>query len=53
MSFSQKSRVKSAAEAYMTGLFEQSNLMALHAKRVTVMPRDVNLVLRIHEMNLN
>merc|ERR1712168_1318235 len=42
-----------AAEAYMTSLFEQSNLMALHAKRVTVMPKDVNLVLRIREMNIN
>merc|ERR1739838_903963 len=45
--------LQNAAEVYMTSLFEQSNLMALHAKRVTVMPKDVNLVLRIQQMNVN
>ena len=36
-----------AAEAYLVGLFEDSNLCALHAKRVTIMPRDVQLARRI------
>ena len=29
------------------GLFEDVNLLAVHAKRVTVMPRDIQLALRI------
>ena len=29
------------------GLFEDINLLAVHAKRVTIMPRDIRLVLRI------
>ena len=36
-----------AAENFIVGLFEDVNLLALHAKRVTVMPRDIRLVLRI------
>ena len=32
-----------AAEAYLVGLFEDTNLCAIHAKRVTIMPRDVQL----------
>ena len=31
----------------MVGLFEDINLLAVHAKRVTVMPRDIRLALRI------
>jgi hypothetical protein len=30
-----------AAEAYMVGLFEDTNLCAIHAKRVTIMPKDI------------
>ena len=33
--------LQEAAEAYLVGLFEDSNLCAIHAKRVTVMPRDM------------
>ena len=29
------------------GLFEDVNLLAVHAKRVTVMPHDIRLALRI------
>lgn len=36
-----------ATEAYMTGLFEDSNLCAIHAKRVTIMPKDMQLAERV------
>jgi lipooligosaccharide transport system permease protein len=36
-----------AAEAYLVGLFEDTNLCALHAKRVTIMPKDMQLARRI------
>ena len=39
--------LQEATEAYMTGLFEDSNLCALHAKRVTIMPSDMQLARRI------
>lgn len=39
--------LQEAAEAYLVGLFEDSNLCALHAKRVTVMPKDLQLARRI------
>ena len=36
-----------AAENFLVGLFEDVNLLAVHAKRVTVMPCDIRLALRI------
>ena len=39
--------LQEAAEAYLTGLFEDANLCAIHAKRVTIMPRDFLLARRI------
>jgi len=39
--------LQEAAEMYMVGLFEDANLAAIHAKRVTIMPRDIQLVRRI------
>ena len=36
-----------AAEAYLVGLFEDTNLCAIHAQRVTIMPRDIQLARRI------
>ena len=39
--------LQEAAEAHLVGLFEDSNLCAIHAKWVTIMPRDVQLVKRI------
>ena len=36
-----------AVENFIVGLFEDVNLLAVHSKRVTVMPRDIRLVLRI------
>ena len=40
--------LQEAAEAYLVGLFEDSNLCAIHARWVTIMPRDVQLTRRIH-----
>ena len=36
-----------AAEAYIVGLFEDTNLCGIHAKRVTIMPKDIQLSRRI------
>ena len=36
-----------AAEAYLVGLYEDSNLCAIHGKRVTIMPKDIQLARRI------
>ena len=36
-----------AVEAYMVGLLEDSNVCALHAGRVTIMPKDIQLVRQI------
>lgn len=36
--------LQESAEAYLVGLFEDSQLAALHAKRVTVMPTDMKFV---------
>uniref|UniRef100_A0A8V5GNF2 Core Histone H2A/H2B/H3 domain-containing protein n=1 Tax=Melopsittacus undulatus TaxID=13146 RepID=A0A8V5GNF2_MELUD len=32
-----------ASESYLVGLFEDTNLCAIHAKRVTIMPKDIQL----------
>ena len=39
--------LQEVAEKFIVGLFEDVNLLAVHAKRVTVMPRDIRLALRI------
>ena len=39
--------LQEAAEAYLVGLFEDTNLSAIHAKRVTIMPKDLHLARRI------
>ena len=39
--------LQEAAENFIVGLFEDINLLAVHAKRVAVMPRDIRLALRI------
>ena len=33
--------LQEASEAYLVGLFEDTNLCAIHAKRVTIMPKDI------------
>lgn len=39
--------IQEAAEAYLVGLFEDSNLCAIHGKRVTIMPKDIQLARRL------
>ncbi|CAM9691823.1 unnamed protein product [Phaeothamnion confervicola] len=39
--------LQEAAEAYLVGLFEDTNLCAIHARRVTIMPKDMQLAQRI------
>ena len=39
--------LQEAAKNYIVGLFEDVNLLAIHARRVTIMPRDIRLALRI------
>uniref|UniRef100_A0A0N4ZS20 Histone domain-containing protein n=1 Tax=Parastrongyloides trichosuri TaxID=131310 RepID=A0A0N4ZS20_PARTI len=42
--------VREAVEHFVVDMFESCNLFALHAKRVTVMPRDIELWKRIKRM---
>lgn len=39
--------LQEAAEAFLVHLFEDANLCAIHAKRVTIMQRDIHLARRI------
>ena len=39
--------LQEAAEAYLVRLFEDTNLCAIHVKRVTIMPKDIQLARRI------
>jgi histone H3 len=39
--------LQEAAEAYLVGLFEDTNLAAIHAKRVTIQPKDIQLACRL------
>ena len=39
--------LQQSAESYLVGLFEDTNLCAIHAKRVTIMPKDLKLARRI------
>ena len=41
------SALQEASEAYLICLFEDTNLCAIHAKRVTIMPKDIQLARRI------
>ena len=40
--------LQEASKAYLVHLFEDSNLCAIHAKRVTIMPKDIQLACLIH-----
>ena len=40
--------LQEAAEAYLIGLFEDTNLCAIHAKCITIMPKDIQLARRIN-----
>ena len=39
--------LQESAKAYLVGLFEDTNLCAIHAKQVTIMPKDIQLARRI------
>jgi histone H3 len=39
--------LQEASEIYLVSLFEDTNLCAIHAKRVTIMPKDIQLARRI------
>jgi histone H3 len=39
--------LQEALEAYLIGLFVDTNLCAIHEKRVTIMPKDIQLARRI------
>lgn len=39
--------LQEAAEAYLVGVFEDTNLCAIHAGRVTIQPNDMKLARRI------
>jgi histone H3 len=39
--------LQESCESYLVGLFEDTNSCAIHAKRVTILPRDLQLARRI------
>jgi histone H3 len=39
--------LQEASEAYLVGLFEDNKLCVIHAKQVTIMPKDIQLARRI------
>jgi len=39
--------LQEASEAYLVALFEDTNMAAIHAKRVTIMPKDMILARRL------
>jgi histone H3 len=39
--------LQESSEAYLVNLFEDTNLCAIHARRVTIMPKDIQLARRI------
>ncbi|OON16152.1 core histone H2A/H2B/H3/H4 [Opisthorchis viverrini] len=41
-----------ASEANLVGLFEDTNLCAIHAKRVTIMPTNIRLARRIRDSDM-
>ena len=43
--------LQEASEAYLVGLFEDANLCAIHAKRVTIQCKDLSLTRRIRGDN--
>jgi len=45
--------LQEAAEAFLVGLFEDTNLCALHAGRVTITPKDMKLATRLRGDKFN
>ena len=44
--------LQEAAEAYLVGLLEDTNLCTIHAKRVIIMPKDIQRAWYIHAEHL-
>lgn len=42
--------LQEASEAFLVKLFEDSNLCSMHSKRVTIMPKDLDLAKRIRKV---
>ncbi len=40
--------LQEASECFLVGMFEDTNLCTIHAKHVTIMPRDIQLAHHIH-----
>jgi histone H3 len=47
MAYDAISAIQEAAEMYMVGVFEDAQLCSIHAKRVTIFPKDIHLARRI------
>ena len=45
--------LQEAAEAYLVGLLEDTNLCAIHTKCITIMLKDIQLAQHIHEEHLH
>ncbi|VDM63721.1 unnamed protein product [Angiostrongylus costaricensis] len=45
--------LQEATEVYLTCLFEDTNLAAIHAHRITIMPKDMQLVRRLRGENVS
>lgn len=39
--------LQEASEMYLVGIYEDTNLAAIHAKRITIMPKDIQLARRL------
>ena len=42
-----KAKNQEAAEAYLVGIFEDTNLCTIHAKKVMIQPKDIQLAQRL------
>ena len=45
--------LQEAAEAYLVGLLEDTNLCAIHVKHITIMPKDIQLAQCVHGEHLH
>ena len=43
--------LQEASESFLVGMFEQVNYIAIHGRRVTIMPRDIQLWKRVHDFD--
>ena len=42
--------LQEATEAFVIGLFEDANLAAIHSRRTTIFPKDIQLSLRLRHL---